>query len=119
MNSGDKIGLQFKNESKVEFIFMPIDEQQPIAEMSLAKDKTGWRGLPHEMHRCCLDFTTPGFAPLRRVNKMFKAFEDREERVSAVAALLKERKQRIFEYRRCDHKIAQRLPYVTSVTLVE
>ncbi len=84
----------------------------------LAKYKTEWQHLPHEMHRCCLDFTTPGFAPLRRVNKMFKAFEKRAERVNAVAAVAKERKK-IFRFISHGHQIAQRLPYVTSTTLVE
>ncbi len=89
-----------------------------VEEIMLAKHKTEWRSLPHEMHRCCLEFTTPGFAPLRRVNKMFKAFEERAERVSAVAAVVKRRKK-IFDARSREHQIAQRLPYVTSVTLVE
>ena len=89
-----------------------------VEEIMLAKDKTEWRDLPYEMHRCCLDFTTPGFAPLRRVNKMFKAFEERVERVSAVAAVVKER-DKIFEYDSYSHQIAQRLSYLTSVTLTE
>ena len=70
------------------------------------------------MHRYCLDFTTPGFAPLKRVNKMFKAFEERVERVGAVAAVVKEHKKMF----KCDiysHRIAQRLSYLTSVTLME
>ena len=91
-------------------------KEEPVKIMR-AKHKTGWRSLPHEMHRCCLDFTTPGFAPLKRVNKMFKAFEESVERVSAVAAVLKERKKILFISH--GHQIAQRLPYVTSATLVE
>ena len=66
----------------------------------------------------CLDFTTPGFGPLKRVNKMFKAFEERNERLDAVATMMKDHK-RIFKYDSRAHRIAQRLPYATSVTPVE
>ena len=34
-----------------------------------------FESLPYEMHRTILEFTDPGFEPLKRVNKMFYEFE--------------------------------------------
>ena len=73
----------------------------------------GWQDLPNEMHRLCLDFTTPGFAPLKRVSKMFKSFEERQERIDAVAAMTANTVIRV------DVNSDHSLPYVTSDTLVE
>ena len=38
-------------------------------------DNVEFEGLPYEMHRTILEFTDPGFEPLKRVNKMFYEFE--------------------------------------------
>ena len=48
-------------------------------------DNTKFECLLYEMHRTILDFTDPGFEPLKRVNKMFYEFERMPHRVEAVA----------------------------------
>jgi len=50
-----------------------------------------FEGLPYDMHRTIVDFTDPGFEPLKRVNKMFYDFERMPHRVEAVAEEAKKR----------------------------
>ena len=49
--------------------------------------------LPYEMHRTILDFTHPGFEPLKRVNKLFCEFERMPHRMEAVAEEVKKRRK--------------------------
>ena len=83
------------------------------------------------MHRSILEFTDPGFEPLKRVNKMFKTFEERRERLDAVAAEVEKRKETyntlvdLITFNEIDSRGRRRIPrdqcfpYVTLVTLVQ
>ena len=72
--------------------------------------------MPVDIQRYILEFTDPGFAPLKRVNKMFKAFEEKPARIHAVAAIIQERKS--MKYNPLI-RTAQRLSYVTSTNLIQ
>ena len=74
--------------------------------------------MPVDIQRYILEFTDPGFAPLKRVNKMFKAFEEKPARIHAVAAIIQERKK-MYTYRGHSIRTVQRLPYVTSTNLIQ
>ncbi len=52
-----------------------------------------FESLPYEMHRTILEFTDPGFEPLKRVNKMFYEFERMPHRIEAVAEEVKKREE--------------------------
>ncbi len=54
-------------------------------------DNVEFMGLPYEMHRTILEFTDPGFEPLKRVNKMFYEFEKMPHRMDAVVEVAKKR----------------------------
>ena len=72
--------------------------------------------MPVDIQRYILEFTDPGFAPLKRVNKMFKAFEEKPARIHAVAAIIQERKKSMSIPL---IRTVQRLPYVTSTNLIQ
>ena len=73
--------------------------------------------MPVDIQRYILEFTDPGFAPLKRVNKMFKAFEEKPARIHAVAAIIQKRKKSMYNIPAI--RTAQRLPYVTSTNLIQ
>ena len=88
--------------------------------------------LPYEMHRTILDFTDPGFEPLKRVNKIFYQFEKMPHRTGAVAEIVKKRREEFDEGEGDDEdeefddennnnerNMHKMVPYVTSVNLLQ
>ena len=72
------------------------------------------------MHRTFLDFTDPGFEPLKRVNKMFYEFEKMPHRIEAVAEEVKKRKEEFkYSYYKDTRNTLKMVPYMTSVSLLQ
>ena len=76
--------------------------------------------LPYEMHRTILEFTHPGFEPLKRVNKMFYEFERMPHRMEAVAEEAEKRREEFPEsYQKVRRDVLKMVPYMTSVSLLQ
>ena len=79
-----------------------------------------FESLPYEMHRTILEFTHPGFEPLKRVNKMFYEFEKMPHRVEAVAEEVEKRWKKFPEsYQKVRRDVLKMVPYMTSVNLLQ
>ena len=78
--------------------------------------KINEKPMPVELQRMILEFTEPGFEPLKRVNKMFEAFEKTQKRQDVVAAQITQQNKE-FLYKR-DRTIDKLLLYVTSINLL-
>ena len=77
-------------------------------------------GLPYEMHRTILDFTDPGFEPLKRVNKLFHEFERMPHRMEAVTEKVKKIRTEVeADYNEDKRNVLKMVPYVTSVNLLQ
>ena len=72
--------------------------------------------MPVELQRMILEFTEPGFEPLKRVNKMFEAFEKTQKRKDAVAAQITQRNKEFLDKK--DRTVKKLLLYVTSINLL-
>ena len=82
-------------------------------------DNVEFECLPYEMHHTILDFTDPGFEPLKRVNKMFYEFEKMPHRIEAVAEEVKKRRKEFdYDYNKDNRSVLKMVPYVTSVSLL-
>ncbi len=81
--------------------------------MSSTTFKRDLCSLPYEMQRSILEFTQAGFEPLKRVCKMFLAFERMPKRIEAATQV-----QELDEYQSIPEGILKRLPYVSSVQLI-
>ena len=72
--------------------------------------------MPVELQRMIYEFTDPGFEPLKRVNKMFEAFEKTQKRKDAVAAQITQRNKEFLDKK--DRTVNKLLLYVTSINLL-
>ena len=83
-------------------------------------DNVKFERLPYEMHRTILEFTDPGFEPLKRVNKMFYEFERMPHRMDAVSEEVKKRRKELSDdYYEDTRNMLKMVPYVTSVNLLQ
>ena len=79
-----------------------------------------FESLPYEMHRTILEFTDPGFEPLKRVNKMFYEFERMPHRMDTVAEEVEKRwKKSPGRFQKVRRDVLKMVPYMTSVNLLQ
>ena len=83
--------------------------------MALMSRKGMFDMLPTEMKRYIHQFTDAGFEPLKRLNKMFLAFERMTHRIQEVAT----KKRESFNLTGKQRTVQMMTPYVTSIELLQ
>ena len=75
--------------------------------------------MPVELQRMILEFTDPGFEPLKRVNKLFQAFEKTQKRQDAMKEQITKRNEEFWYGDKKDREVDKLLPYVISINLLD